>query len=160
LLGRLSPASSLLRRGPTSAEASFRRRCLRRIYRSRGPSQTSLGKNTGCPAAAAPLTLYGPGWILGFAFRDTLTRPYRLARTFTLVRCCSSFTASSPHGLTAPESGVSRRLPGVQLLSTRGCFQLTPRRTFTSNPVPMPGTPQPHRLNHNKQKEIHMKKTN
>jgi high affinity Mn2+ porin len=40
----------------------------------------------GCPAAAAPLTLYGLGWMLGFALRDTLTRPYGLARKFTLVR--------------------------------------------------------------------------
>ncbi|MGZ9105210.1 MAG: hypothetical protein ACXW3M_05210, partial [Rhodoplanes sp.] len=27
--------------------------------------------------------------------------------------------------------------------SARGCYQLAPQRTFTSNPVPMPGTPSP-----------------
>src|SRR5208282_5252622 len=36
--------------------ASSRRRCLLQIYRSRGPTQTSPGKNTGCPAAPAPVT--------------------------------------------------------------------------------------------------------
>src|ERR1700684_1276018 len=56
LLYRLSPASLLIRRDPTSAWASTRRRCLLRVYRSRGPSQISLGKNTGCPAAPAPIT--------------------------------------------------------------------------------------------------------
>ena len=30
--------------------------CLLQVYRSRGPLQTSLGKNTGCPAAPAPIT--------------------------------------------------------------------------------------------------------
>src|SRR5208282_4849988 len=40
----------------TSAWASSRRRCLLQIYRSRGPTQTSPGKNTGCPAAPAPIT--------------------------------------------------------------------------------------------------------
>ena len=44
LLHRLSPASSLLRGDPTSVGASFRRRCLLRVYRSRGPPQTSPGK--------------------------------------------------------------------------------------------------------------------
>src|SRR5271163_2458952 len=57
----------------------------------------------------------GLEWILGVAFEDTLTRPARLAQGFTPVRCCGSPRASSPHGLA-------------------------PRRTFTSNPVPMPGT--------------------
>src|SRR6202051_3291710 len=42
------------------------------------------------------------GWILGFAFGDTLTRPARLAQGFTFVRCHGSPRASSPHGLTAP----------------------------------------------------------
>src|SRR5208283_2614541 len=42
------------------------------------------------------------GWILGFAFGDTLTRPVRLAQGFTFVRCHGSPRASSPHGLTAP----------------------------------------------------------
>ncbi len=55
-LRRLSPASALLRRNPTSARASSRCRCLLQVYRSRGPMQISLGKNTGCPAAAAPIT--------------------------------------------------------------------------------------------------------
>ena len=85
----------------------------------------------------------GLGWILGVAFVDTLTRPVRLAQGFTLVRCHGSPRASSPHGLTAPGSGVSRRLACVQLPLARGCYQLAPRRTFTSNPVPMSGTPTP-----------------
>src|ERR1022692_1091905 len=83
----------------------------------------------------------GLGWILGVAFVDTLTRPVRLAQEFTFVRCHGSPRASSPHGLTAPGSGVSRRLTCVQLPLARGCYQLAPRRTFTSNPVPMSGTP-------------------
>ena len=29
----------------------------------------------------------------------------------------------------------------MQLPPARGCYQLAPRRTFTSNPMPMPGTP-------------------
>jgi len=29
----------------------------------------------------------------------------------------------------------------VQLPPARGCYHIAPRRTFTSNPVPMPGTP-------------------
>src|SRR5882672_2580639 len=53
----------------------------------------------------------GLGWILGVAFVDTLTRPYRLAQGFTLVRCCGALRASSPHGLAAPKAGVSRRHP-------------------------------------------------
>src|SRR5208282_6029011 len=40
----------------TSAWTSSRRRCLLQVYRSRGPTQTSPGKNTGCPAAPAPIT--------------------------------------------------------------------------------------------------------
>src|SRR5450432_2072285 len=45
---------------------------------------------------------FGLGWILGFAFEDTLTRPIRLAQEFTFVRCHGLPRASSPHGLTAP----------------------------------------------------------
>jgi len=79
-----------------------------------------------------PRPHYRPGldWILGVAFVDTLTRPVRLAQRFTFVRCCGSPRASSPH-----------RLATMQLPPARGCYQPAPRRTFTSNPVPMPGTP-------------------
>jgi hypothetical protein len=56
LLNRLSPASSLLRRNLTSARTSSCRRCLLQVYRSRGPLQISLGKNTGYPAPA-PITV-------------------------------------------------------------------------------------------------------
>ena len=83
----------------------------------------------------------GLGWILGVAFEDTLTRPVRLAQGFTFVRCHGSPRASSPHGLTAPGLASLRRRYCVQLPLARGCYQLAPRRTFTSNPVPMPGTP-------------------
>src|SRR5713101_6696878 len=86
---------------------------------------------------------YRPGlaWILGVAFPDTLTRPDRLAQGFTFVRCCGSPRASSPHGLTAPAPASHDGEYCVQLPPARGCYHLAPRRTFTSNPVPMPGTP-------------------
>src|SRR5450631_2688719 len=83
----------------------------------------------------------GLGWILGVAFGDTLTRPVRLAQGFTCVRCCGSPRASSPHGLTAPALASHDGSHCVQLPPARGCYQLAPQRTFTSNPVPMPGTP-------------------
>src|ERR1700683_4355951 len=84
----------------------------------------------------------GLGWILGIAFEDTLTRPIRLAQEFTFVRCHGLPRASSPHGLTAPADCRLTTPPHcVQLPLARGCYQLAPRRTFTSNPVPMPGTP-------------------
>src|SRR5665647_668140 len=61
LLDRLSPASSLILRDPTSAWALSRRRCLLRVYRSRGPPQISLGKYTGCPAESAQNFVYQAG---------------------------------------------------------------------------------------------------
>src|SRR5271168_3230913 len=85
----------------------------------------------------------GLEWILGVAFEDTLTRPARLAQGFTHVRCCGSPRASSPHGLTAPALASHDGRDCVQLPPARGCYHLAPRRTFTSNPVPMPGTPPP-----------------
>src|SRR5271156_6661179 len=83
----------------------------------------------------------GLEWILGVAFEDTLTRPARLAQGFTHVRCCGSPRASSPHGLAAPALASHDGRDCVQLPPARGCYHLAPRRTFTSNPVPMPGTP-------------------
>src|SRR5271163_2782388 len=83
----------------------------------------------------------GLEWILGVAFEDTLTRPARLAQGFTHVRCCGSPRASSPHGLSAPALASHDGRDCVQLPPARGCYHLAPRRTFTSNPVPMPGTP-------------------
>ena len=56
--------------------------------------------------------------------------PCRSPGALTFVRCCGSPRASSPH-----------RLATMQLPPARGCYQLAPRRTFTSNPMPMPGTP-------------------
>src|SRR5271169_1105307 len=91
-----------------------------------------------CPRSPYRL---GLGWILGFAFEDTLTRPIRLAQEFTIVRCHGSPRASSPHGLTAPATPSHDAIRCVQLPPARGCYQRAPRRTFTSNPVPMPGTP-------------------
>src|SRR5271156_5649081 len=82
----------------------------------------------------------GLEWILGVAFEDTLTRPARLAQGFTHVRCCGSPRASSPHGLSAPALASHDGRDCVQLPPARGCYHLAPRRTFTSNPVPMPGT--------------------
>jgi hypothetical protein len=81
------------------------------------------------------------GWILGVAFGGTLTRSARPVQGFTCVRCCGSPRASSPHGLTAPGLASHDGTLCVQLPPARGCYQLAPRRTFTSNPVPMPGTP-------------------
>src|SRR5580700_1317882 len=83
----------------------------------------------------------GLGWILGFAFEDTLARPVRLAQEFTFVRCHGSPRASSPHGLTAPAMPPLDAIRCVQLPPARGCYQPAPQRTLTSNPVPMPGTP-------------------
>src|SRR5271163_585540 len=83
----------------------------------------------------------GPEWILGVAFEDTLTRPARLAQGFTSVRCCGAPRASSPHGLAAPALASRDGRDCVQLPPARGCYHLAPRRTFTSNPAPMPGTP-------------------
>src|ERR1700730_4927041 len=83
----------------------------------------------------------GLGWILGVAFEDTLTRPVRLAQGFTCVRCCGTPRASSPHDLTAPALASHDGRDCVQLPLARGGHHLAPRRTFTSNPVPMPGTP-------------------
>src|SRR5271156_656006 len=82
----------------------------------------------------------GLEWILGVAFEDTLTRPARLAQGFTHVRCCGSPRASSPHGLAAPALASRDGRDCVQLPPARGCYHLAPRRTFTSNPLPMPGT--------------------
>src|SRR5271170_5087425 len=82
----------------------------------------------------------GPEWILGVAFEDTLTRPARLAQGFTSVRCCGAPRASSPHGLAAPALASRDSKDCVQLPPARGCYHIAPRRTFTSNPVPMPGT--------------------
>src|SRR5260370_2762345 len=81
------------------------------------------------------------GWTLGVAFMGTLSRWYPPAEGFTCVRCCGSPRSSSPHGLTAPGMASHDGILCVQLPPARGCYQLAPRRTFTSNPVPMPGTP-------------------
>jgi hypothetical protein len=65
------------------------------------------------------------GWILGVAFEGTLTRLEWPVQEFTRVRCCGSPRASSPHGLAAPASRVSRRTmlhavaSGSRLLPTR-----------------------------------------
>ena len=82
------------------------------------------------------------GWILGVAFLGTLTRSARPAQGFTLVRCCGSpygFFPTRPRGARARASHDGD--PCMQLPSARGCYQLAPQRTLTSNPVPMPGTP-------------------
>src|SRR5580692_2625324 len=56
----------------------------------------------------------------------------------SVPRFASGFFPTRPHGAG---SGVSRRHRRVRLPPARGCYQRAPRRTFTSNPVPMPGTP-------------------
>ena len=84
------------------------------------------------------------GWILGIAFLGTLTRSARPAQGFTCVRCCSiayGFFPTRPRG--ARERASLDGVPCVQLPPARGCYHLAPRRTFTSYPGPMPGTPSP-----------------
>src|SRR5271165_5513047 len=140
LLRWLSPASSLLWGDPTSAWASSRRRCLLRVYRSRGPTQTSLGKFTGCPAAPAPNTAPASNGFWASRFQTRLPGRSGLHRGLPFVRCCGSPRTSSPHGLTAPAPASHDGEDCVQLPPARGCYHLAPRRTFTCNPVPMPGT--------------------
>jgi len=106
--------------------------------------QTSLGKVHWMSRRLRPHYRSDLGWILGVAFVGTLTRSARPVQGFTFVRCCGSPRASSPHGLTAPGMASHDGTLCVQLPPARGCYQLAPRRTFTSNPVPMPGTPTPH----------------
>jgi hypothetical protein len=65
------------------------------------------------------------GWTSGVAIGGSLTRLNRPVQEFTCVRCCGSPRASSPHGLAAPASRVSRRTmlravaSGSRLLPTR-----------------------------------------
>src|SRR5271166_2295401 len=117
------------------------RRCLLPAYRSRGPMQISQGKDTECTAApglnTAPISV-------GFrALRSLARSPDRpglskASLAFGAAACLRLLphTASRRQGL-----GVSRRrsLHAVAFSSARGCYQLAPQRTFTSNPVPMPG---------------------
>src|ERR1700729_4210082 len=70
----------------------------------------------------------GLGWILGFAFEDTLTRTIRLAQEFTFVRCHGSPRASSPHGLTAPAIAVSQRQPLRAVASGSGLLPTSPEK--------------------------------
>src|SRR5271155_3319007 len=112
------------------------------------PNQEAIPRILFCAQRNTPIFIcdspdYHSGleWILGVAFEDTLTRPARLAQGFTHVRCCGSPRASSPHGLAAPALASHDGRDCVQLPPARGCYHLAPRRTFTSNPVPMPGTP-------------------
>src|SRR5580658_711609 len=130
LLHRLSPASSLLRGDPTSAWTSSRCRCLLRVYRSRGPMQTSLGKVHWMSRRRRPHYRSDLGWILGVAFEGTLTRSARPAQGFTLVRCCGTPRASSPHGLTAPGLGVSRRPALRAVASSSRLLPTRPAKDF------------------------------
>ena len=152
LLHRLSPASTLLPRDPTSAWPSAGRRCLLPAYRShpiaharwgalRGPMQTSQGKDTGCTAAPGPNT--APISVGFWASRSLARSPDRPG----LRRASLTFGAAArlrllPHTTSRRQAGLSRDAPTcVQLPSACGCFQLAPQRTCTSNPGSMPGTP-------------------
>ena len=111
LLRRLSPASTLLRRDPTSAWASAGRRCLLPAYRAgyqaharrgtlRGPMQTSQGKDTGCTAAPVPNT--APTSVGFWASRFPARSPDRPGLyEASLAFGAAAPTASSPHGLAA-----------------------------------------------------------
>ena len=63
--------------------------------------QISPGKAHWISRRSRPHYCFDLGWILGVAFRGTLTRSNQPAQGFTLVRCCGSSRASSPHGLAA-----------------------------------------------------------
>src|SRR5271165_6263331 len=67
----------------------------------------------------------GLGWILGVAFGDTLTRPFRLARGFTYVRCWGTPRASFPHGVAAPGPASH---DGISLLAVASGSRLLPTR--------------------------------
>ena len=55
------------------------------------------------------------------------------------VQHASGFFPTPPRGARAWASHDGD--PRMELPSARGCYQLAPQRTSTSNPVPMPGTP-------------------
>ena len=55
----------------------------------------------------------------------------------SVLRFASGFFPTRPHG---PRPASRDGGYCVQLPLARGCYHLAPRRTFTSNPVPMPGT--------------------
>src|SRR5271167_1504787 len=55
----------------------------------------------------------------------------------SVLRCASGFFPTRPRGASA---GVSRRQGLRAVASSSRLLPLRPRRTFTSNPVPMPGT--------------------
>ena len=57
----------------------------------------------------------------------------------SVLQHASGFFPTRPRGARAWASHDGD--PCMQLPSARGCYQLAPQRTFTSNPVPMPGTP-------------------
>ena len=57
----------------------------------------------------------------------------------SVLRFASGFFPTRPHGASAAVSYDDEYC--MQLPPARGCYHLAPRRTFTSNPVPMPGTP-------------------
>ena len=121
LLHRLSPASTLLRRDPTSAWPSAGRRCLLPAYRShpiaharwgalRGPMQTSQGKDTGCTAAPGPNT--APISVGFWASRSLARSPDRPG----LRRASLTFGAAArlrllPHTTSRRQAGLSRDAP-------------------------------------------------
>ena len=59
----------------------------------------------------------------------------------SVLQHASGFFPTRPRGARAWASHDGD--PCMQLPSARGCYQLAPQRTSTSNPVPMPGTPSP-----------------
>ena len=82
------------------------------------------------------------GWISGVAFLGTLTRsarPVQALHLRSVLQHASGFFPTRPRGARAWASHDGD--PCMQLPSARGCYQLAPQRTSTSNPVPMPGTP-------------------
>ena len=95
---------------------------------------------TECPAAAVPIT--APTSVGFWASRSKARSPGRPG----LLRASLSLGAAVrlgflPHTASRRQKCRLSTQLCVQLPPARGCYQLAPQRTFTSNSVPMPGTP-------------------
>lgn len=76
----------------------------------------SLGVRLSNVLPRPPLILPGHERILGVVHSGALTQANKPALRFTCVRCCSSLTASIPHGLAAYDTAISSS-SFMQLLS-------------------------------------------